>query len=84
MRRLAGLVLLSSSIACSSYSQVKLRPGSDVALPRRTSLGETLLTSAVCAKKRTEVQRASCIRYGIDSLAPGIDSIVTPPARLPK
>lgn len=58
MRKLLlPLALLLSVVGCG-YGPSRLRPGSDMALPERAGVAETLLRSLACsAQKRDSLQR---------------------------
>ena len=83
-RRSLPLLLLIAVTSCvGGIVPVKVRPGSNIALPEQTSLVGEIVGSVLCTKGKTPQNRAQCGQARIDSIPQRRDTLPTPPAKRP-
>jgi hypothetical protein len=84
LRRSPSLLLLLALTGCvGGIVPVKIRPGSNIALPDGGSLVDNIVGSLLCAKGTNPPNGAQCGQFRIDSLLPRSDTPLTPPAKRP-
>ena len=86
MRRFSLLIVLFTTACVGSYP-VRIRPGSNMALPREGSWVGDVVNSYLCDKERNRVDRSSGVAQcamRLDTLGPTVTvPQVPPPAKIP-
>jgi hypothetical protein len=83
-RRSRSLLLLLALTGCvGGIVPVKIRPGSNIALPDGGSLVGDIVGGVLCAKGKNPRKGGQCGQVRIDSIPQRIDTLPTPPAKRP-
>lgn len=83
-RRSRSLLLLLAVTGCvGGIVPVRIRPGSNIALPDKGSFVDNIVGSLLCAKGANPPNGAECGQFRIDSVLPRSDMPFIPPAKRP-